>query len=362
MKKLLGIIVLVLFFSSAALASEPAKKILPQFSIAWSEYPSWSTFGVAHVYGFIDGQPGKYGPIEKKWGVDIVLKEADYDPCIQMYGSGTCDAVCVTNMDILAPALGRPSVAIMPTSTSDGADACLVTPSVKTAADLKGKKVYGLAKSVSEYAFYRNIKLLGLRESDFKFSGMDPAAAAVAMQQKQKGFEAIMVWNPFVFSTLEIRKDVRVLFDSTTIPGEIVDMVVVAKASLEKPGGEAFAYALLDTYYSICERMRDQKTRDDTLVALGEKFSDLKLEAMKKVCQQTKFYDTPTSGINVYTGKAFSGIMVQVVDFCLRRDMFPKKPTIGYGSATELPNVDLCFDESYMKTFLKKEKVRFQSR
>ena len=84
---------------------------------------------------------GELGPIEKKWGVDIELKEAEYDPCLAMYGAGQCDAVCITNMDILQPSLGRPGVMVLPTSTSFGADACIVTSDIKTVEDLKGVKV-----------------------------------------------------------------------------------------------------------------------------------------------------------------------------------------------------------------------------
>src|SRR5438093_935033 len=87
----------------------------PSFSLAWSEYPSWSVFGVAHVQKLIDGRAGQQGPLEKKWNVDIVLKEAEYDPCLSMYGSGQCDAVCITDMDVLNPAASRPSVIVLPT-------------------------------------------------------------------------------------------------------------------------------------------------------------------------------------------------------------------------------------------------------
>lgn len=79
----------------------------PSFSLAWSEYPSWSVFGVAHMQKLIDGAAGKQGPIEKKWNVDIVLKEAEYDPCLTMYGAGQADAVCITDMDVLNPATSR---------------------------------------------------------------------------------------------------------------------------------------------------------------------------------------------------------------------------------------------------------------
>ena len=52
------------------------------FTLAWSEYPSWSVFGVADEAGLIDKDEGKKGTLEEKWGVDIVLKQLDYEPCL----------------------------------------------------------------------------------------------------------------------------------------------------------------------------------------------------------------------------------------------------------------------------------------
>jgi len=328
----------------------------PSFSLAWSEYPSWSVFGVAHVQKLIDGRSGRLGPIEKKWNVDIVLKEAEYDPCLSMYGSAQCDAVCITDMDVLNPALSRPSVIVLPTSTSYGADALIVENRIADVKALRGKKVYGLAKSVSEYCFVRNLELLGEKEADFKFSNMDPGAAAVAMQQKQKDIEAIVVWNPFVLETLNKRKDVKVLFDSTKIPNEIIDCVAVAQSSLDKPGGKDFACAVIETYYELNKRLADPKTGDDTLVALGEKFSHLNLESMKKVVQQTKFYSTPKQGLDVLTGPELPQIMKRVVDFCVSHEIVPKAPKVGYGTKQAAADAALRFDPSYLKMVAEKSK------
>ena len=329
---------------------------VPSFTLAWSEYPSWSTFGVAHEVKLINGEKGQMGPIEKKWGVDIVLKEAEYDPCLSMYGSGQVDAVCITNMDVLSPSLSRPGVGILPTSTSFGADALIVTKDITDVDQLKGKKVRGLALSVSEYCFARNIEILGKDPKDFNFVNMDPGAAALAMQQKQEGFDAIIVWNPFVLDTLNKRKDTRVLFDSTSIPGEIIDMVVVAKNSLEKPGGKEFALAVVDTYYELNKRLNAAATRDDTLIALGEKFSNLDLQSMRKVVQQTKFYATPEEGLAVYTGDALKETMKKVVKFCVGHGMVEKDPEMGYGAKEDAPKTSLRFDPSFMKEVASKAK------
>ena len=342
------------------LAADP-----PSFTLAWSEYPSWSAFGVAHEVKLINGKKGKLGPIERKWNVDIVLKEADYDPCLMMYGSGQTDAVCITNMDVLNPALSVPSVAILPTSTSYGADACIVAKNITDAKQLRGKKVYGLAKTVSEYCFVRNLEILGENEKNHRFTNMDPGAAALAMQQKQKGYDAIVVWNPFVLETLNKRKDVRILFDSTTIPGEIIDMVAMSQKSLDKPGGEAFACAIIDTFYSLNRRMAAPETRDDTLIALGEKFSHLNLASMKQVVKQTKFYSTPAMALALFSGgKSFPGdevkdqpnledIMKTVVKFCVDHEVVPKEPVVGYGSKRRAPKAALRFDPTYIRKVAK---------
>jgi NitT/TauT family transport system substrate-binding protein len=329
--------------------AQPAKAKPPVFSLAWSEYPSWSTFGVAHVTKLIDGREGQLGPIESKWGVDIVLKEAEYDPCLAMYGAGQCDAVCITDMDVLNPSLTRPSVVILPTSTSFGADALIVPNTITDVKQLKGKKVLGLAKSVSEYCFVRNLEVLGEKESDYLFSNMDPGAAAMAMQQKQPEIEAIVVWNPFVLETLNKRSDVKVLFDSTKIPNEIIDTVAVAQASLDKPGGKEFACAVIETFYAVTKRMADPATRNQTLMALGEKFSHLDLESMKKVVEQTRFYSTPQDGLNLLTGQELPAIMTKVVAFCVSHTITPSAPKVAYGTKEQAGAATLRFDPSYIK-------------
>ncbi len=316
------------------------------FTLAWSEYPSWSVFGVAHEQGLIDGDQGELGAIESKWGVDIVLKEVDYDTCITMYGSATCDAVCITNMDILSPSLGRESVAVLPTSTSDGADACVVV-GIDDVRELRNHKVYGLDKSVSEYTFVRNLELLGEKESDHQFTSRDPAAAALSLQTNQ--VKAIVVWNPFVLQTLKQNRDAKVLFDSSKIPGEIIDMVVVAKQSLERPGGKEFACAVIDTFYALNRRLADPAAGDATLVALGAKFSSLGLEEMKTVVQQTRFYRTPDAGLGLFTSAGLPEIMKKVMGFCISHGMVTSEPKVGYGGGAAAPGVQLLFDPSYMR-------------
>lgn len=319
----------------------------PQFTLAWSEYPSWSVFGVAEEIGLIDGAAGRLGELEKKWNVDIVLKGVDYDTCIQLYGSNAADAVCITNMDILGPAADRPSVAILPTSTSLGADAC-VTVGISNLDELKGKTTRGLERSVSQYAFERILTGRGQDPKDFPFVNMDPGAAATAMQTGDANVQSIMVWNPFVMETLNKVSGSQRLFDSSEIPEEIIDMVVVGKDALSRDGGDRFASCILDAFYAINERMADSVTADETLVAIGAKFSNLQLEDMKQVVQQTRFYSTPAEGLELMSSEKFQQeTMPAVADFCQSQEMFDQSPTVGFNS----DEAQLNFDSSYLQSF-----------
>ena len=346
MRKLLGMCCLGV---CVAMVSPALAEDTPKFTLAWSEYPSWSTYGVASDVGLINGKANEMGELEKKHNVDIVLKLADYDTCLVMYGSGQVDAVCITNMDVLNPSQSRSSVAILPTSTSNGADALIVRGDITSLEQLRGKRIYGLSKTVSEYMFARNVEIRKARLADFDFTNMDPGAAALAMQQGQENIVAIAVWNPFILQTLNQRKDARVLFDSTSIPGEIIDMVVMAEDSLKRKGGDRAARVLCETFYRVNDRLSNPSTRDDTLIALGEKFADLTLKHMRQCVRQTQFYPSPREGIALFTGSELPSTMDKVTSFCQKAEIIPsgKKPSISYGK--QASGANLRFDPSYME-------------
>lgn len=330
--------------ASSGSSSSAKAAAAPKFTLAWSEYPSWSILDVASEMGLINGEEGKLGPIEQKHNVDIKLDQQSYDTCITLYGTSKADAVCITNIDVLGPAASRKSVAILATSTSNGADACIsALPSVDA---LAGISTHGLEKSVSQFCFDRCLEKLGKNLKDYPFANRDPELAAQTFQAKTKDVQAIMVWNPFVMQTLVTRPDSKVLFDSTSIPEEIIDMVVIASDSLKKPGGKAFAAAVAETYYEINKKLNDPVTRDRTLKGIGQKFAQLSLEEMTKVVQQTRFYSEPKEAIALFGSEKFQKETMPVVSkFCEKYGLTTKPTTISYGTGEGM----LDFDVSYMK-------------
>ncbi|MBI4181614.1 MAG: hypothetical protein HY520_01445 [Candidatus Aenigmarchaeota archaeon] len=347
------LIALAALLVPAAFPAPQQKQEPPSFSLAWSEWPGWSIYGVAEELGLLDGKKGALGTVEQQYGVDVVLQEMDYDPCLTAYGSGTVDAVCVTNMDILGLCLSRESVAILINDTSEGGDMWLTTDPLLTWESLKNRKepleLHGLQNSVSHYVGVRLLERHGLGEDAVRWVNMDPGAAATAMQQGN--LQNIVAWNPFCLNVLNANKKARVLGSSKEIPGEVMDLVVVDQKVLDQPGGKGFALALIDAYYRVMERLVDPKTQDDTVTAVGAKFSRLPLEEMRKVLDGTKYVTTPQAAIEFFTGPDCRVTMTKVADFCMAHLNLEKRPTVGYGTREKAGTMNFRFDPSYLQAF-----------
>jgi ABC-type nitrate/sulfonate/bicarbonate transport system substrate-binding protein len=333
-------------------------KKLPAFSCATSEYPSWSTLMVAGKLGLINPDAGgKYGKFEQEYGVDVILNVVDYDKCIELYGNGACDATCITNIDVLPIAISRKTTAICPTSTSAGADQCIVN-GVSDLDALKQVPIHMLTKSVSEYTVFRCLEKSGKNYREYTVKHLDPSAAATALESNSTDVRAICVWNPFALNTTKKNKNAKVLFSSDAIPGEVVDMMVVGNDTLEKEGGKAFAKCLCRTFYEVNRQLEDKATGDKTLQMLGEDFSDLPLDDMRVIVKETKFYLTPTDGTKLFQSKELKETMATVIRVSKEIEILGTTDdvTISYAAPGDTTvsnqragqNVNLTFDSQFM--------------
>ena len=314
----------------------------PVFSLAWSEYPSWSAFGVAAEEGLLDGAEGKLGEMEQKWNVDVVLKQADYDPCLGLYAGGQVDAVCITNIDILPLCEGRPAAVAFPTSTSVGGDAVLAV-GVDDVAGLKNVDTRGLDKTVSEYVFRRCLEERGEDPGAYPYKAMDPAAAGIALQNGE--VESICVWNPFLLSAEANTPDAKRLMDSSEILEEVIDLVAVGQDSLKKPGGDRFAACLADTFHTFCADLNGPE-RDRLLVDLAEKFArGVTAEQMEKVTTETRFYQTADAAKTLIADPKFREETMMKVSAFTSGHLGKAAP--GFGFADE-GGGDLLFTTEYL--------------
>lgn len=218
-------------------AAEPKK----EFRLAWTIYAGWMPWPYAQQSGILKKWADKYG-------VSIEMVQVnDYVESINQYTAGKFDGVVVTNMDTLTiPAAGGvDTTALIVGDYSNGNDG-IVLKKGKSVADLKGQKVNLVELSVSHYLLARALDSVKLKEKDIKTVNTSDADIVAAFAAND--VSAVVTWNPQL-SEVKSAKGAVPVFDSSKIPGEILDLAVVNTQTLkDNPAlGKALAGAWYET-------------------------------------------------------------------------------------------------------------------
>jgi NitT/TauT family transport system substrate-binding protein len=231
----------VLAFATAPAHAAPKK----DFRIAWSIYVGWMPWGYAADAGIVRKWADQYGI-----GIEVVQIN-DYIESINQYTAGTFDGCVMTNMDALTiPAAGGvDSTALIVGDYSNGNDGVVLEGTADLAA-IKGRKVNLVELSVSHYLLARALDSVGLAERDITVvntGDADIVAAATAPE-----VEAIVTWNPQL-AEVKALPGWHLAFDSSDIPGEILDLLVLNTATLAD--NPALGKALTGAWYETLALM-----------------------------------------------------------------------------------------------------------
>src|ERR1700756_1398574 len=210
-----------------------------EFNIAWTIYVGWMPWPYAVDAGIVKKWADKYG-------ITInVTQINDYVESINQYTAGKFDGVTVTNMDALTiPAAGGvDTTAVIMGDYSNGNDG-IVLKKGQTLADIKGQKVNLVELSVSHYLLARGLSTVKLSEKDIKT--VNTSDADIVAASKSPDTTAIVTWNP---QLLEVKAEpgATLVFDSSKIPGEIEDLLVLNSETLKD--NPDLAKALVGIWY-----------------------------------------------------------------------------------------------------------------
>ncbi|MFI9652646.1 putative urea ABC transporter substrate-binding protein [Guyparkeria halopsychrophila] len=233
--------------TAAGITSTPAvAEEKDQFQIAWSIYVGWMPWGYGEAEGIVDKWADKYD-IE----IDVVQIN-DYIESINLYTAGSYDGVTVTNMDALTiPAAGGvDSTALIMGDFSNGNDGVVLKGS-DSLEDIKGLPVHLVELSVSHYLLARALESVNMSERDVEVVNTSDADIVAAFSSSD--VEAVVTWNPQL-GELKKRDDASVVFDSSQIPGEIMDLLVVNTETLAD--NPKLGKALTGAWYEIMEAMQ----------------------------------------------------------------------------------------------------------
>jgi NitT/TauT family transport system substrate-binding protein len=261
----------------------------------------------------------------------------------------------MTNIDALTiPAAGGvDSTALIVGDFSNGNDGVVLKGKGKTLADIKGQSINLVQLSVSHYLLVRGLETVGLRERDIKVINTSDADIVGAFAAP--GTTATVAWKPQLAQIIAMPNTTEV-FDSTRIPGEIMDLMVVNAATLK--ANPNFGKALIGAWYETMTVMFGKDPRTAAALAAMAKASGTTVPGFNSQLATTKMFNVPTDAVAFTSSPNLVKIMDLVRTFSFNHGLlgqgarspdvvgmeFPGGKTLGNPK-----NLKLHFDPTYMQ-------------
>ena len=339
------VLLLAMLWTTALPGLAPAKD---KFTLAISIYAGWMPWYYAKDYGILKKWADRYG-------IAIEVVEMDYIPSVEAYVAGKVDAGVMTNMEALAmPAQsGIDTTVVIVGDYSNGNDALLVR-GIPDVAGLKGTDVYLVELSVSHYLLTRALELHGVKESELQVVNTSDSDIGPAFLANQN-LKAVVTWNPMVMN-IEQTPGVSKIFDSSQIPGEILDLLVVHTKVLDTD--PRFGEALVGAWYEVMSLMAQRGPEADKAMAEMAKRSNSSFNEYKAQLRTTAMFWSPESAIEYTRGTEIKEKMAFVRNFCFQHGLLGENARsadivgISYPDGSiqgDSRNVKLRFDPRFME-------------
>jgi len=333
-------------WTGAAQAADAATKT---YQVAWSIYVGWMPWDYADQSGILKKWADKYG-------IKIKLTQVnDYVESINQYTAGKFDACVMTNMDMLTiPAAGGvDSTALIIGDYSNGNDGIVLKGAGKKMADIKGQSVNLVELSVSHYLLARGLTAVGLKERDIKVVNTSDADIVAAF--KAATVTATVTWKPQL-AEVAATPSTTLVFDSSKIPGEILDLMVINSKTLK--ANPALGKALVGAWYETLTVMAGKDAKAKAALETMAKASGTDLAGFNSQLATTHLYDTPALALAFANSADLMAKMDLVRKFSFDHGLlgegaktvdavgieFPGGKTLGSAA-----NVKMRFDTSYMQ-------------
>ena len=150
---------------------------------------------------------------------------------LRAFRNQTIDGMVISLDELLGLAAdGLQPRIILVVDISHGADVVVGRPGMQTMRDLKGRRVAVESGALGAFVLSRALALDGMQASDVNVVHLESNEQPKAYEKGE--VDGAVTFDPY--RTQLLRAGASTLFDSTRIPGEIVDLVAVRSTVLEK--------------------------------------------------------------------------------------------------------------------------------
>jgi NitT/TauT family transport system substrate-binding protein len=170
---------------------------------------------------------------------------------LRAYRNQAIDGMVISLDELFSLAVdGLQPRAILVVDVSHGADAVVGRRGMRSMHDLKGRPVAVESGALGAFVLSRALALNGMQPADVRVVHLESNEQPGAFEKGQ--IDGAVTFDPYRVQLL--RSGATTLFDSTQIPGEIVDLVAVRASVLEKQPNAV--RALLSGWFAALEYMK----------------------------------------------------------------------------------------------------------
>ena len=289
-----------------------------EVKVGVSDWTGWVAWYVAQDQGYFH-----------KYGADVKLVWfANYSDSIAALSTGQLDANSQTWSDTLGPlAKGVPLKAVLVNDNSAGNDALMVSPKIRSFADLRGHTIALEQYSVSHFVLYTALARNGLTPKDVKVVNLAAGDAAAAFMSGR--VDAAVVWNPWI-SQIEKSGRGRALFTSTQMPGLIPDLLVAQAAAIQNPAKRKDLVAMIRAWFDTEAFIR---ANPDRAVAIMAKVVGMDRDQYRVFLPGTKFFDAAANqdAFDPHSARGLVTVAPTIGGFLLANKLIDAQPDATQG-------------------------------
>jgi NitT/TauT family transport system substrate-binding protein len=201
--------------SMGAGCSRPEPAPLRVGNLPW---PGYEPFYVAQQMGYLDAKQVR------------LTEYTSTSEIIRAFSNGTIEAGLMTLDEALLLAQDNPDLRlILVTDFSNGGDVVMAKPEFASLKELKGRRVGAETSALGAYILMRALQLSEMKPQDIEIVPMEFSEQETAF--KEGRVDAVVTYEP---TRTKLRNfGARQIFDSSQIPKEIVDVLVMRDAYLQ---------------------------------------------------------------------------------------------------------------------------------
>lgn len=332
---ILAITTCMVAFMSPAMAEKK-----DHFRVAWSIYAGWMPWGYLTDHGILKKWADKYHIT-----IDVVQLN-DYIESINQYTAGKFDGCGMATMDTLTiPAVGGVDTTVLIMGDYSNGNDGIVMKKGKSVAELKGQKVNLVEFSVSHYLLARALNSVGLTERDVKTVNTTESDGVAAFTSSDD-IQNIVSWNPML-SDIKKVPGATLVFDSSKIPGEIMDVMAVNTQTLKD--NPDFGKALTGAWYEMLTLMNSGTPEADKAIASMAAASGTDVPGFEAQLATTYMFNTPAETLKFEDPAALKKIMDLVRTFSFEHGLLGQNATSKDVVGIEFPDGSTIGDANNIK-------------